>query len=229
MKNAILLFFVLTFTGLTHHTIFGQVAPNTYVVFFNTKAGTPYTLDNPLEYLTQRALDRRTKHQIAIDSTDLPVNPAFLDSLDWVTADVLYTSRWFNYAVIDADPADIPSILNFSFVSEVKSGEITKYKVRGDKFPKIQNSNLKNYTSYFNDYMRNQINITPLHNMGLTGSGVRIAVIDAGFQNLDQCSSFAHVINYGRVIDTKNFVNNSSVYENSLSRCCGDIDYGRFA
>lgn len=61
--------------------------------------------------------------------------------------------------------------------------------------------------------MLTQININPLFELGLNGEGIRIAVIDAGFRFLDQCSSFSHVFNEGRLIATKNFVNNSSVFE----------------
>ena len=47
-----------------------------YLVKFKHKGGTPFTIANPAAYLSQRAIDRRTRYGIAIDSTDLPVNPA---------------------------------------------------------------------------------------------------------------------------------------------------------
>ena len=52
-----------------------QIASNIYWVQFTDKNGTPYTIDNPEAYLSQRALDRRARLGIAIDEYDLPVNP----------------------------------------------------------------------------------------------------------------------------------------------------------
>ena len=54
---------------------------NIYWVQFNTTAGTPYSINQPHNFLSNKALERRKKQSIDIDSTDLPVNPQFSDSL----------------------------------------------------------------------------------------------------------------------------------------------------
>ena len=40
------------------------------------KQSTTYSLDKPEEFLSERAVQRRVRQGIAVDSTDLPVEPA---------------------------------------------------------------------------------------------------------------------------------------------------------
>lgn len=42
-------------------------------VAFADKGMTPFTLDQPEDYLSERALARRHRQGLAVDSTDLPV------------------------------------------------------------------------------------------------------------------------------------------------------------
>ena len=41
-----------------------------YVVVFKNKNNTPYKVSKPRQYLSVKAINRRTKYNIAIDSTD---------------------------------------------------------------------------------------------------------------------------------------------------------------
>ncbi|HEY6062981.1 MAG TPA: hypothetical protein VIV35_05200, partial [Chitinophagaceae bacterium] len=52
-----------------------------YLVKLKNKGGTPFTIANPIAYLSQRAIDRRTRYGIAIDSTDLPVTPSYVTQI----------------------------------------------------------------------------------------------------------------------------------------------------
>jgi serine protease AprX len=56
-----------------------------------------------------------------------------------------------------------------------------------------------------------------LHDMGYTGSGVWIGVLDAGFYNVDSLPSFIPLIDEGRILGTRNYVNESSIYRQSSS------------
>ena len=91
----------------------GQTSGAMYWVQFNTKSGTPFSVSNPSEFLSQRAIQRREMKGIAIDSTDLPVNPAFVDSLRGLGFRVKHTSRWMNGAVVEA-----PSVWNDSLFAK---------------------------------------------------------------------------------------------------------------
>src|SRR5678816_3546647 len=49
-----------------------------YIIKLKDKNGSPFSLSDPAVYLSQRAIDRRTRYGIAIDSIDLPVNPIYI-------------------------------------------------------------------------------------------------------------------------------------------------------
>ena len=51
------------------------------MIRFKDKAGTPFTINNPSQFLSAKAIVRRTRQNIAIDSTDLPITPRYIDSV----------------------------------------------------------------------------------------------------------------------------------------------------
>ncbi|HKI88581.1 MAG TPA: hypothetical protein VKA38_06090, partial [Draconibacterium sp.] len=77
MKKTILLLVTALFTIL-----FSAVpAQEYYRVAFTDKNNTPYSLSNPQEYLSERAIQRRQTQDIKIDSLDLPVNQNYIDQV----------------------------------------------------------------------------------------------------------------------------------------------------
>ena len=53
----------------------GQTSPDTYWVPFTDKENTPFSLDQPEQFLSARAIQRRTTQGIGYDQLDLPVDP----------------------------------------------------------------------------------------------------------------------------------------------------------
>ena len=76
MKRLLLLLLLLSAA-----TSKSQAQFTRYIVKLKNKAGTPYTFTSPLSYLSQRAIDRRIKYSIIIDSTDLPVTPSYITQI----------------------------------------------------------------------------------------------------------------------------------------------------
>jgi serine protease AprX len=86
MKKALtIVLFLIVITG------FSQI-PQKYFVAFKDKNGTPYNINNPQAFLTQRAIDRRAKFGIPIIEEDLPVNPAYVNGIAALGAQV-FTSK----------------------------------------------------------------------------------------------------------------------------------------
>ena len=73
-----------------------QIAHNKYWVQFTDKNGSPYSIDNPGEYLSERALERRQAYGISIDEYDIPVNPSYLEAVAATGATLLNPSKWLN-------------------------------------------------------------------------------------------------------------------------------------
>ncbi len=220
MKKVFTLFLSLFATYL----LIGQVAPNKYWVRFTDKDNSPYSIDNPQEFLTQRAIDRRTAFNIPIDESDLPVNQTYISAVAAEGATILNASKWFNSVTIyTTDPTVVDAINQLPFVQSVEKSSGTKHP-HGDKFgkPFFENESyakipesgyLKGTTSgqsYDYGQAYNQINMLngiPLHDMGYDGSGMVIAIQDAGFLNANSIAAFDYLWDNDRILGYKDFVN----------------------
>ena len=172
-----------------------------YVVRFKDKNGSSFSFSNPLAYLSQRAIDRRNRYGIALDSTDLPVNSSYVNQVKNVTnVTLLNVSKWLNSVTIQTtDPNAITTINGFSFVISVSGIAARTFNandtVHRNKF-ETKTSPLSNTTArggqVMSDYYNygtsafNEIHLHNgefLHNIGLRGQGMQIAMLDNGFNN----------------------------------------------
>ncbi|MBY0477490.1 MAG: S8 family peptidase [Chitinophagaceae bacterium] len=166
------------------------------VVFFTDKNETPFSLTNPSDYLSARAVERRTKYNIGIDSTDLPLITRYVDSIVKAgTVTLLGRSRWLNAVLIQTNDANaIAKINSFPFVKSVSNIAMqSNSALPPDKFaviptaanPLVQQRNEQTAADTFNyGSSSNQIKIHKgefLHNIGARGQGMMMAFLDAGF------------------------------------------------
>lgn len=200
-----------------------------YIVKFTDKNGTPFSINDPSKYLSQKAISRREKQKIAIDETDLPVNPAYIDSVRSVrNVVVLDESKWLNQICIaTTDPAALQKINGFPFVTTTEPvkrlASIFERKNKNERINKNKfTEQIKNiasplspqpgsYYSYGNSFT--QINIHNgeyLHNQGFHGEGMLIAILDAGFYHYQSLPAFDSVNLKKLVIDTHDFVDNEA-------------------
>jgi hypothetical protein len=204
---------------------FGQVAPNKYWVKFTDKNNSPYSIDNPEEFLSQRAIDRRTKQGITIKENDIPVNPQYIQGVKDAGATILTVSKWFNsVTVYAADQSVVAAIEALPYVLSVGKGS-GKRPVKESVLPEkpffanetyggIPSQDMYKSSGSVNTYdygaAYNQIHMLngePLHNNGYDGAGMVIAVLDAGFLNADNLSVFDSLWATNRILGTKDFVN----------------------
>ncbi|MEO8772380.1 MAG: S8 family serine peptidase [Ferruginibacter sp.] len=96
----------------------GQAQFTRYIIKFKDKGTNPFSLNNPIQYLSQRSLDRRARYNIAIDSSDLPVTPGYIDSLRLAgNVTILNVSKWLNQvAILTVDDVALTKINSFPFV-----------------------------------------------------------------------------------------------------------------
>ena len=203
--------------------------PMKYWVQFTDKGNNPYSLSNPSAYLSSRALQRRTNQGIAIDSLDLPVTPMYVAGVAATGVTVNAQSKWLNgVVIITADTNDLntiaalPYVVSTGFVGARLDGDgmfedkqnetFTPYE--GNRATGTVESTMLNYGTAFDQ--ANQIGAVCLHNAGYTGSGMVIAVIDAGFRDVDIHPVFDSLHAYNRILGTWDFVaGDTSVYEDN--------------
>jgi len=221
MKKIFLFFFLISSFSLNLSAQFTR-----YIVKFKDKNGTPFSINDPSKFLSERAIKRRIKQHISIEETDLPIVPAYIDSLRLVAhVVVLDESKWLNQVCIETtDSTALQKINNFPFViktepvKRIAQPERNSFndKESRDKF----NEEIKNITdvasAFSNDhysygYSYNQIHIHNgeyLHDNGFHGEGMVIAIIDAGFYHYQTLPAFDSVNFKNRVIETHDFVEN---------------------
>jgi hypothetical protein len=197
--------------------VVAQVAENRFLVFFEDKIGTPYSVDEPEAFLSERAILRRTNQNILISEEDLPVNPDYIDQVrELGDLEVIYSLKWFNAVLIETeDPDVIDAILDLEMVVGVQISPV----LRNDQSIEIVTdeaiSSPKNNYAYGPSYNQiNMINGIPLHEAGYTGEGVWIGVFDGGYSFAQQDLSLQNLMNSDRILGTKNFVDgNGDVYQ----------------
>ncbi len=195
-------------------------AVHRYFIFFKDKAGTPYTVAQPQQFLSARALARRTRQGIAVRPRDLPVSPTYLAQVRAVSGSpqVLQTSRWLNGAVLACDSLTLarvqllPAVASAQLLSLVPpQAPAAAGAVATIATPPTP---LTPRATYGPAYAQNQlIGAVAMHDAGYRGEGMQIAVFDAGFPGADRLAALQAVQQQGRVASTRNFVDGgSSVY-----------------
>lgn len=222
-------------------TLFTQAQYSRYVIQFTNKKGTPYSLSAPSAFLTAKAIERRNRYNIAYDSTDLPITPAYLDSIRNVpNVTILNVSKWLNQVLIrTTDATALAAINTFTFVkaataiaprmtAPVTAGNINKWDTSFTPLPQLP-YRIQGIASLEYGNMYNQVHIHEgeyLHNMGYTGRGITIAVIDGGFNSYKTNPFFDSVRLQGRFMGEWDFVNNEpSVNEDAAhgAQCLSTI------
>ena len=208
-------FLILSLSHFLPFSLSAQNAPRSYWVQFTDKHNSPYSLSNPLAFLSQRSIDRRQRQGLSLDSTDLPVNPAYVDSIKKMGVNVLYTSRWLNSVTIHTDDSLFPDkVKKFPFVASTKR-LMKKERIWGLNNEKsiVLNSAEDNFTptEYGSSYQQIAIHHGDLlHRAGFTGKDVRIAQLDAGWQNIERLSAFNNLFQRHGILGIHDFVAGST-------------------
>ena len=203
-----------------------------YIVKFKDKGTSPFSIANPSQYLSQRALQRRVRYSILIDSLDLPVTPRYIDSVRLAgSVTILNASKWLNQVTIKTtDAAAIAKINSFAFVvssmpiaarandaytpvNKILDGvDFTPLPVIDPTFESRIQANALNYGA-----SNGQVHLHKgefLHNHGFKGETMQVAVLDGGFFNYQTLTTFDSVRLNNQIINTWDFVsNNASVNE----------------
>ncbi|MEJ0102225.1 MAG: hypothetical protein WDO19_06570 [Bacteroidota bacterium] len=154
-----------------------------YIVKLRDKSNSPYSLANPSAFLSQRAVDRRIRYNIPIDSTDLPVTPAYITQVAAIpNVTILNASKWLNQISIQTTDANAITIINsLPFVKTVSgiAARTTNGKIKNieDEIStgSINANKIQTATGDYFNYGTNSSNEIHLHhgeflhNIGLRG------------------------------------------------------------
>ena len=190
-------------------------------VFMKDKPNSTTFLANPLQMLSQRSIDRREKSNISIDEKDVPIHQVYYTKLkNEVTIAVLGKSKWLNAVHVQGTVTQINDL--FSKFNFIESIEFANKSLNTNEKSKVNNSPSDHF-SKFNEVQTdfnygaadNQIKMLKgdyLHQQGFTGQNQVIAIIDAGFPNVNTLSAFERLRDNNQILGGYNFADRNANY-----------------
>jgi serine protease AprX len=188
-----------------------------YLVLFKDKLNNTYSTAKPLEFLSQRSLDRRKRSNVSISNLDLPPSKTYIDQLKQAGATVWYTSRWLNAALVVADSATAKKIEALAFVKGFENNGPLNLNGSGNlrrrsKFEiEAQNSHEDTLLYGTAKTQTQMLGLHNLHNIQHRGQNMLIAVLDDGFNRIHENKHLKHLFDNKWIADTHDFVRNTNI------------------
>ena len=186
-------------------------------VYFKDKPNSQTYLNNPLTMLTQRALDRRIAQNISLDISDVPIYQSYIDQITSSTGiTVKAKSKWLNCLHVRGTQANINALI---LVSSVDHVDFANRLLNTAKITSVQrrksepiNKTLETAVNFNYGTSSNQIQMLKgdlLHQLNYTGLGKIIAVLDAGFPNVNTAQPFQRLFTNNSILGGYDYVNKS--------------------
>lgn len=220
---------ILLFLGVYQHSL--AQTKYKYLILLNDKNNSPYSVNSPLAYLSQKSIDRRFKQGITIKTSDLPPNPAYISDIQQTGATVIYKSRWMNAALVEATESQKNTILSLSFVKGIEFNRPLKQVRKNTVFDKfaIEKTESLNYGDATAQIQL--LGADAMHDLGFHGEGILVGLLDDGFLNANTSACLEHLFQNNKVVKIYDFVDNdNTVYTQGghgtsvLSTMAGYID-----
>lgn len=177
-----------------------------YRVYLKDKQGCGFSLKHPERFLSQRALERRRRQHLEVDSTDLPLSPRYVHALNQQGYQVVGGSKWNNTVLVRSAQDNLTQALMQveGVVQAIKvfaspdSISLTKpYEMQKDETLADANNVYGKARQQID-----QLGGVPLHQAGFRGRGMLVAVIDGGYMNYDKIEALKKV----QVVGERDFV-----------------------
>lgn len=180
-------------------------------IYFKDKPNEAVYMENPLSMLTQRSLDRRITQNIALDFNDVPISLDYINEINIQEGvEVKAKSKWLNAVHVFGTELAINNTLNLSIVDRIE------FAARGlnARTAIIENQETELDEQVFYDYgssenQAHQIGVDFLHENDFTGKGIQIAVLDAGFPNVNNFDAFKRIRDNNQILGGYNYVSRS--------------------
>lgn len=193
------------------YTVFAQ---HDAWVYLTDKENVEVSIQNPISILSQQAIARKNLHKIPIDFRDVPVNETYIAILKSVEGiSVLSKSKWMNAVHVRGAVEDITGLFDLEFVRSIEFADkniegLSRSTTKKDKL--VVDATLENFDYGSAENQVHMLHVDALHYENFTGSGMVIAVIDAGFSNVNTMTSFNRLRRNNGLLGGYDFVNRTS-------------------
>ncbi len=168
-------------------------------------------LDMVKSYISPKAIARRERvmpYNEIITDEDLPVSENYINELENYGITIIHKLNWFNAVSAYLTDEQLNEIKNLDFIESVRPIKIFKtdktFEFNDTEIYKSSNQNSITSLDYGSSYQQLQFsNIPQLHELGLTGEGITIGMLDSGFdwathpamRNMDVIDEYDFVFN----------------------------------
>ncbi|MFZ1290722.1 MAG: S8 family serine peptidase [Melioribacteraceae bacterium] len=140
------------------------------------------------EILTKKSIERRKKimGENYLDFSDLPILQDYINSLNKNNIKIINKLKWFNAVSAFLNKEDLKRIKDLPFISKIE--KVKKLKSQkpseenSEKVLSLLKSNQTHSYDYGSSLTQNQLSDIPaVHDLGFSGEGVIIGILDSGF------------------------------------------------
>lgn len=185
------------------------------------KNGSAYSLKHPEKFLSEKAIERRRRQGLPVDSTDLPLAQRYVDGVCEMGVKVVGQSKWNNTLLVSTNDTTVRErVMALPYVTGVTLVLVTPDSIRPSRRVTYERQ-IPSHTDTLGYYgpARKQIETLGgirLHEAGFRGQGMTIGILDGGFMNADSIPYFRNT----HILGTKNF---SHPLNNDV---CSELDHG---
>jgi subtilisin family serine protease len=206
-------------------------------VLLKDKADNGCTISEPERFLSSYAVEKRRRFHIPVTETDMPLSPAYLDTLSRLDSGcrVLTTSKWFNYVVLGTNDSggvsdslrerialfpwvagvydlhQIPDSMLQCWFDTFSAVRAVSASPASPAVPAADTSDADSIWGASTPQLA-CLNGLLLHRLGYTGQGMRMAVIDGGFLNVDSLDMFGSLRSSGRLKGFRNVTDDTTAF-----------------
>lgn len=152
---------------------------------------TPFSVNRPEQFLSARSIERRKRQGLPVDVTDLPIAPAYLDSVSRTGIEIVGQSKWNNTLLVKIHKEkELNKLNSLSFITKklkVFSSPDSITERKRSSFRKELNSweSVPIHYGAATEQLKS-LGGQRIHERGFYGNGMMIAVFDGGFMNVDR-------------------------------------------
>lgn len=187
--------------------------PYKFRITLGDKGISTYSIDEPLEFLSQRAVYRRNRQNIQITEEDLPISPVYLKQIEQIGGVIVAKSKWLNTVVVHCEDVSLlEEYRQLPFVQEAVPVWVGYTEQNSSASVNIspKSTAWQNTESFFFDketYKESWNHLVlnnggVLHEQGFRGDKISIAVIDGGYEKLDMNLLFSN----SKIKEVKSFI-----------------------
>lgn len=170
-------------------------------------ARSPYSISKPEEFLSLRSIERRRRQGLAVDSTDLPVAPAYVKAVQDAGIEVVGSSKWNNTLLVRIHKdKELRRLDGLAFIDRrlkvFSSPDSISERRRSGLRKNTETVEMQGKENGAAEAQIHALNGEALHDKGYRGKGMMIAVFDGGFMNVDKIQALHDI----RLAGVKDFV-----------------------